>query len=183
MGEHSKPLHRWLSFYLRAPKWRTLTALSAVVLALLVYFGFMTYTNIKYARLEAEVNTYESLWNNSQISGYRYIIYAAGNEGPSTVRVTVMDGNVVSEENVGYRLVPSYFAGSDTVPLFFNAIHKAVRERTGGWKADLGIAFSPDFGYPIYIRLYEDRGVGNSADPPAYSLRDFFVLKQSATTE
>lgn len=175
--------HSFWRRYLARPKWPTLTALFAVVISLLVFLGFMTYTNIKYGRLEAELNAAETLWNNSQISDYQYTIYAAGNEGPSTVRVTVMNGNVVSKENVGY-FVASYFAGMDTVPLFFNAIRKAVHERAGGWRADLGLAYSPDFGYPTAVRLYySPLGLGSSDYPPTYDIRNLHVLKQAPVAE
>ncbi len=84
--------------YLPHRRWMSLSALIVVVVVLLVIFGQNIYTNIKYARLEAELNRYENLWQSKEISSYEYTLRAWVYGEYSEASVRVEDGIAISEE-------------------------------------------------------------------------------------
>jgi len=166
--------------YLPAPRWRSLSALIVVVILLLIFAGYTLNTNIRYARLEAELDRHESLWESKEISGYEYNLRAWAGEGYSKVYVKVEDGVATSEElEKGDSLDINSF---DTVPDLFNRISKALREKEEKGFNQLSIRYNGDIGYPTYIALRDSYKAG---DPGvySYSIIDFKILEQGQTAK
>lgn len=171
--------------YLPALRWRVLSALIVLVIFLLIFLGLMLNTHIKYARLEAELDSYESLWESQEISNYEYALRAFNDDGISEVAVRVEDGTAISE---GLRnpftgktyVVPTDIDSFDTVPDLFNRIRKALEDREENGTMVLNIRYDEDAGYPTYIalesRAHESHDVGI---PGQYNYRisDFKILE------
>src|SRR3972149_512680 len=112
--------------YLPRRRWQmTVAALIALAVVLSVFLVLTIKQNIRNARLGAELNRYESLWENKGISNYEYAIEARNDNGRSKVAVRVEDGAAISEglanpftsEIYG---VPTDIDSFDTVPDLFS---------------------------------------------------------------
>jgi hypothetical protein len=174
--------------YLPAPRWRSLSALIVVIILLIIFFGYMLNTHIRYARLEAELNRYESLWESKAISDYEYTLRTSDDEGYSQVVVRVEDGASISEglENTFTSKiyeVPAGIGSLDTVPDLFNRIRKALEDRDENGVSKLVIRYDTDLGYPTHIELTSQpegqllRIQGNYA----YTIYDFKILEPKET--
>jgi hypothetical protein len=170
--------------YLPAPRWRSMSALIVVVILLLIFAGYMVNTHIRYARLEAELNKYESLWESKEISNYEYTLRSSGDEGYSEVAVRFEDGNAISEglshhfTGETYR-VPTDIGSLDTVPELFNRIRKALADREEEGVSRLVIRYDADLGYPTHIELRsqpEGEQVHIQGDYE-YTIYDFKILE------
>ncbi len=144
--------------YLPAPRWRSLSALIVVVILLIISLGYMVNTHIRYARLEAELNRYEDLWESKAISNYEYTLRTSDDEGISEAAVKVEDGTAISEglENVftsKIYAVPANIDSLDTVPDLFNRIRKALEDKDENGVSRLVIRYDTDLGYPTHIEL------------------------------
>ncbi len=145
--------------YLPTIKWRlTLSALTVLIILLLVFLGQMMGSYVRYARLEAEMNRYESLWESQQISNYEYTLRASTDEGYSQVAVRVEDGAAISEglahpfTGETYR-VPTGIGSFDTVPELFDRIRKALGDKEEDGVNRLVIRYDAALSYPTHIEL------------------------------
>src|SRR3972149_6556774 len=97
--------------YLPAKRWRrTVAAIIALAVVLSIFLGLLININIKYARMEAELNRYENLWNNMGISNYEFTLEGrawldAGLQH-SKVEVTVKDGVFISIQSEFSQSMP-----------------------------------------------------------------------------
>lgn len=129
---------------------------------------------VRYARLEAELDRYEDLWNSKQISDYEYTIIAANKDGYPHFPVRVGGRTTVyADTGVNDTLDISNL---DTVPELFDRIRKAVREKEEVGFNELNIRYNPDFGYPTYIALRDSYKTGNPGIY-SYSIVDFKILE------
>lgn len=179
-----KKLPTSLLEYLPAPRWRSLSALIVLAILLLIFFGQMINTYVRYARLEAELNRYENLWDSKEISDYEYTLRGSSDEGYSEVAVRVEDGIAISEglahpfTGETYR-VPTDIDSFDTVPELFSRIRKALADKEENGVNKLVIRYNTDLGYPTHIELTGQpegqllRIQGNYA----YTIYDFKVLE------
>jgi len=135
---------------------------------------------IRYARLETELDSHEKVWESKEISNYEYTLRAWTGEGYSEVYVRVEDGIATSEELVkgGSLDINSL----DTVPDLFDRIRKALREKEGKGFNQLDIRYNGNAGYPTYIALRDPYRIG---DPGiySYSIIDFKILEQGQTAK
>jgi len=167
--------------YLPRRRWQmTVAALIALAVVLSVFLVLTIKQNIRNARLGAELNRYESLWENKGISNYEYAIEARNDNGRSKVAVRVEDGAAISEglanpftsEIYG---VPTDIDSFDTVPDLFSIISKALREKQENWIMELAIQYSGDLGYPTQITLTPRNFLGRSG-MYSYNISNFRVL-------
>jgi hypothetical protein len=158
---------------LPAPRWRSLSALIAVIMILLVILGVMIYSHLKYARLESELNRYESLWNEQEIPNYNYtitqysetVIQVRVDNGIITSKSISEDGDInsviISEENIGLKQ-SSY--DYNTVEKLFTTIRGAIEER----EEVIKVTYNQSLGYPTQLfvsdRLYMSRYGFNVSD-------------------
>ena len=143
-------------------------------------FKILEPMEIRYARLEAELDSHEKLWESKEISGYEYTLRARTGEGYSEVYVRVKDG--ISASEVSVKGIPLDINSFDTVPDLFNRIRKAIESREEEGFNRLSIKYNEDTGYPTYIALRDSYRAG---DPGVYSFSifDFKILEQGQTAK
>jgi len=157
-----KKLPTELLEYLPAKRWRrSIGALIAFFIVLAVFLGFMINQNIRYARSEAELNRYETLWNSQGISNYEFTlegrVYVDSGLLHSKITVTVKDGVAISKQLEPMQGAPSagelQFDNLDTVPKLFAASRKTLRDANilSIPAVSARINYNPDFGYPTYV--------------------------------
>ncbi len=169
--------------YLPAPRWRSLSALILVVILLLIFAGYTLNSNIRYARLEAELDRHESLWESKAISNYQYTLRVSNNKGISVVAVRVEGSPAISERlESRYRgelseVLPMDISNYDTVPDLFDRVRDVLeaREENGSFKLD--IRYDEDIGYPLCIALRHYRGELSNTRLYSYTISDFKILE------
>jgi len=163
---------------LPAPRWRSLSALITVVILLLILAGILIYSNLKYARLESELNRYESLWNEQAILNYNYTIKAYSEKviqvrtdnGIITSTTISEDGTitstVITEENIGLK---QSFSDYNTVEKLFNTSRGAIEDREDVIK----VTYNQSLGYPTEL-LVSDRLYLSKY---GFSVSDFHIIE------
>jgi hypothetical protein len=129
---------------------------------------------VRYARLEAELDRYESLWESKGISRYEYTLKASTKDGYAELSVRVAGGaaargEILSSESLD---VDSF----DTAPDLFSLVRRALIAKEESGFNELDIQYNRDLGYPTYIALRDPYKLG---DPGIYfySIIDFKVLE------
>lgn len=144
--------------YLPAKRWRrSVEALIAVAILLLVFSSIVLGIKVKYARMDADLNRHETMWESKGISSYAFRLEGWSDEGHARILIVVEDGVVTSKEHMPTSGQPNnpdlVYDDIDTVPELFAKARETIRQAgtlsTTLWEAR--VAYDPVLGYPTYI--------------------------------
>jgi len=151
--------------FLPVPKWRSLSAVLVVIVLLIVFCGVWLYPRIKYDRMVSELNRYESLWNEQEISSYYYKLSQGNAWGDSEVAICVEDGVTTSETIIKssyYENEQIDYDDCNTVPKLFAVVRHVLKISERLYKIPL-FSEIPDSkqGHPYnIIKVTYDRSLG-----------------------